>query len=516
MNITEAYKNVCEGDSPFRTHELINGLERQGLNYPDNAFRFLLNKKYHYAASKNIQQTLLRSGRRPLMQSMIRYCAGDQSEKIFPLPPGWLSFLQNEGVVVDYKGSKKEFFKQQCKAWFRSIMAFKSKILCGVKSYEVSQQSYQMAPQLPANAYDSNADYNFVNWLRRNDEWNGKERLFVTSSQSQQPSNNDNINVVDYVLPRLILPALILFSIKMIWLFSIGFCKWAMGAWWVPFLMAELVHFEYFKHVKRPARRYLFNNSSFAIRPLWTYAAQDEGIDVILYFYSSNIRAFYPNQKKDEGVLPSYLSMSWPHYWVLDEAQKQYFKETCDIDSSIDVKGVIDFTDNDVQCIRANSKPTIAMFDIPIYNRDYISNLGLIAPYYTLDTMRQFIKDTIDLAEELNFQILWKIKRDIDTNPNITDYASILNDYKNKPWVTFVNPEMSARKIIKTADLSLSIPFTSTALSGVEEGKLAFFYDPTNSLQSIQIFFPSVPMLHGKNDLRNYLKKYMEQQSLSA
>ena len=64
------------------------------------------------------------------------------------------------------------------------------------------------------------------------------------------------------------------------------------GRWWHAFMLSEASNLRIVK-LNKPnslAREYLFNNTNFIYRPMWTYQAEHYGSQIILYFYSTNIR----------------------------------------------------------------------------------------------------------------------------------------------------------------------------------------------------------------------------------
>ena len=66
---------------------------------------------------------------------------------------------------------------------------------------------------------------------------------------------------------------------------------------------------------KTLAREYLFNNSAYIYRPLWTYEAEAKDSKITLYFYSTNCELFKQNKVNSKMAL-GYQSMTWPRYLV--------------------------------------------------------------------------------------------------------------------------------------------------------------------------------------------------------
>lgn len=502
MDNVQAYKIVCGGENPCESYEWMNEIERKGLILPFMPFLGLLPSKYETSACQVVQQAVLRSTRRRVLPALLRHCAGDAAPKVIPLPRQWLSVLENAGVSVNRVQSKTAFFKEQCRAWFRGLVAFQSKMHCALKSYDESA-SYHMYPDLSEDAcVQADNRENFIRWLRDNNEVSTDHKILVTARRAFQ---SKDVRYCRYIFPRLPILSVFGFVIECLYIFCVAFIRWVCGGWHIPFVVAELISCAYFKRIDNPAKRYAFNNSSYAIRPLWTYLAERAGGDILLYFYSGNTNVLYTGQNKESPPTPGYISMSWPKYWALDEDQEYFLTKQCGVKSNVLVKGALTFTDNG-NTIPPSNKPVMALFDIPVYNVDYIANLGIIAPFYTAEIIGQFINDVVETGKKYGYQIFWKTKRDMSDNPHISGYNDILRRYENDQSVTFIDPGVAAKRLIARVDCAISLPYTSAILSAKDMEVNACFYDPTKSLAYFQGLSRGIEVVQGLDALDDFLK----------
>jgi polysaccharide biosynthesis PFTS motif protein len=66
------------------------------------------------------------------------------------------------------------------------------------------------------------------------------------------------------------------------------------GKYWYALLLSESFRSFHFRLLKpeQISADYLFHNSGYLFRPVWTYDAEEAGSRVLFYFYSSNIERF--------------------------------------------------------------------------------------------------------------------------------------------------------------------------------------------------------------------------------
>ena len=223
------------------------------------------------------------------------------------------------------------------------------------------------------------------------------------------------------------------------------------------------------------AKDYLFHNSNWIYRPLWTYVAEARGARVLFYFYSTNCEKF-----KTNGVTPTipfgWRAMSWSHYLVWDNFQSNFVRKCIGDKSIVQEVGAINF--------HAASPLTgdfpenaVAIFDVQPFRSSIYKALGLDFEYYVPTNTNRFLEDIYSAGALTNTALVLKRKRHIGKRLHpqyrkLTDSMTGLNCWHE------VDPDVSALELIKRCKAVVSSPYTSTALLGKMLGKPSVYYDP--------------------------------------
>jgi polysaccharide biosynthesis PFTS motif protein len=255
------------------------------------------------------------------------------------------------------------------------------------------------------------------------------------------------------------------------------------GRWWHALMLAEAAKGALIRISKadRLARDYLFHNSSWIYRPLWTYDAEARGSRVILYFYSTNCQPFKRDDMDPSRSYYGYKAMSWPHYLVWDNYQANYLKDIVKINSRIDVVGSIWFSSS---CVSLPLLPNraVAVFDIQPLRKALYNTLAVDFDYYTPFTVNKFLIDVSDVLVRINCVMVLKRKRNIKnlTHPS---YRRELINLERLDGFVEIDPDLSAITLIDKCLAVISLPFTSTAILAREADKPSVYYDPHSVLQ---------------------------------
>lgn len=508
--IISAYYDVCDQDDPYRTYAILNEIERCKILLFSKDLKNLLPEDYVNQASQYLAQTLLRSERRIVNTAIMCWVAGNVSTLTVPYPKQWRDCLSAQGVPVSQFGSIFSFFLGQIKAWVRAWRTYKAMINLAKNSYDVPENnSYSVISQVPQTAIPlknrSYQKYTFFDWLVQNKKIDQNETVFIQSNQAHM-NTNSSCHIATHVLPRLTQSETRLFHQSACALFIGAALRWICGNWHAPYLLSAALEHKYFDQVKNPARQYIYSNSEFAIRPFWTYGAELKGSQIIQYFYSSNVNCFYKGQIEDSSPPPGYIAMSWPHYWVADEDQKTFLRDNCQISETIDVVGVIDFTDSD-EALPSIPPHSIALFDISPFDIKHVAGMALIAPYYTPEILMNYLRDVLECARATGVHIVWKQKRDIPAELLSDAYMNIVNELNHDPNIIHIPSGISARRVLESVDACISIPFTSTAILANEMGRASVYYDPLSCLDYTKNLSRGLPIIKGKKSLLEWMNK---------
>ena len=247
------------------------------------------------------------------------------------------------------------------------------------------------------------------------------------------------------------------------------------------------------------AKEYYINHSSCWIKPLWTYEAEINSADVILYYYSANIEKFqWKYLRSDSGF---YNNMQWKNFIVWDTYQKKFLKQHCP-EASYQVVGSIDFVDGP-EIFKADPlKFTIAVFDVtptrPVFHTSY----GMaIAPYYSEALVIQFFNDIVEIIDPNDVELFWKQKRIINHTFITKGFVKKRDQIINKHIIA-IDPGTPVRKLIERSNAVITIPFTSTAIIGKEYNKPSIYYDASGTIDKKE--YHGIPLIKNKIDLQNW------------
>lgn len=280
------------------------------------------------------------------------------------------------------------------------------------------------------------------------------------------------------------------------------------GRWWHALLLnqAALAAQARMQSPERLARDYLFHNSGWIYRPLWTYEAEKRGSRIIFYFYSSNCEGF----KRPEGYPPllyGYQAMNWPLYLVWDEYQADFVRRAVGETANISVVGPIWFHCSAME-MPAISGRGVAVFDITPTRSSLYQTLGMDFEFYVPQICITFLRDIQSAAKDSGYLMLWKRKRKLKkessfAHPSYLSSAERLSESEN---VIAVDPGISAYRVIEASTRVVSMPFTSTALIARELGKPSCYYDPTGLVQKEDRAAHGIVIISGVEELTRWLK----------
>lgn len=251
------------------------------------------------------------------------------------------------------------------------------------------------------------------------------------------------------------------------------------------------------------AQTYLFNNSSCVYRPLWSYEAERLGSKVSLYFYSANCEPF----KRPYGYAKFsnfyYELMNWPNYIVWDEYQAEFIRRAAPYAGKIDCAGTIWFS--------TGNKPlpiipaiTVAVFDVQPVRNSFYQRLGIEFDYYIPANANAFLADCYAAIQGCNASMALKRKREIGSLVHPA-YQHFVDKLALMPGFVSIDASASASQLIEKCEVVISMPFTSTAITGRAQGKPSVYYDPLGMIQKDDRGAHGIPILRGVEELRSWL-----------
>jgi polysaccharide biosynthesis PFTS motif protein len=287
-------------------------------------------------------------------------------------------------------------------------------------------------------------------------------------------------------------------------LIAISFCLIDLlrGRWWHALLLEE-ASLSKAVELQSPevlARDYLFHNSNWTYRPLWTYEAAAKGSRITFYFYSTTSGDSF---KRTNGVYPppyfGYLMMTWPHYLVWNNHQAKAIRGLVGQEVNVSVVGPIWFLAGSIKLPALSSK-AIAVFDVQPVRDSFYQIFGIDFDYYTPITAIQFLSDIEKTLARCGCQFILKRKRNIGrlTHPK---YRHFIKKLAEQSDFISIDPEVSAVQLIKNCVAVISMPFTSTAILAKELGKPSVYYDPHGLIQKDDRGAHGIEILCGREEL---------------
>jgi len=287
---------------------------------------------------------------------------------------------------------------------------------------------------------------------------------------------------------------------------SIGRAFWGLmaGRWWYSMMLGETMKATHVRLQAPPllAQDYLFHNSNWIYRPLWTYEAERKGSRIIFYFYSTNCEKF-----KHACTYPSlaygWQAMTWPQYLVWDDYQEVFVRRAVGDAAEVTVVGPISFHEAAPVPLDLPAR-SIAVFDVQPMRDAVYQPLALDTEYYVPRNANSFLMDIQNAAASAERVMVFKRKRDVGTrvHPHYERTTRWLSGVVN---CIEVDPDISAASLIKKCQAVISMPFTSTALLGREQGKPSVYYDPHGICEKDDRAAHGIPIVSGKAELKEWL-----------
>ena len=285
---------------------------------------------------------------------------------------------------------------------------------------------------------------------------------------------------------------------------AIALLDWLRGRWWHALLLSQAALAG--QVAKLPAgslaAEYLFPNSEWIYRPLWTYEVERRGSLVTFYFYSTNCEAF----KRADGypAIPyGWKAMNWPHYLVWNNYQADFVRRAVGDRGRISSVGSIWFQSSNAE-LPSLPRTTLAVFDVQPVRDAFYTALALDFDYFTPTTANQFLADICRIAKLHGCSVALKRKREIGSLAH-PSYRDCVRRLESSRGFIAVDANIPALRLIENCIAVVSMPFTSTALMGEEAGRPSVYYDPHRVLQKDDRAAHAISILSGPEELDRWL-----------
>jgi len=251
------------------------------------------------------------------------------------------------------------------------------------------------------------------------------------------------------------------------------------------------------------ARDYLFHNSNWVWRPLWTHVAKERGSRILFYFYSTNIEKL-----QLPGVTSSipygWKAGSWPVMLAWDETQRNFLKRCVDADTALPIVGPVDFLSARGSSFELAVENAIAVFDVQPQRDALYRRLGIDFEYYVPAVANGFIRELTEAADGAGCTLVLKRKRDIGHHLHPAYSRHMRLSVKPPVWIE-VPPETNALDLIRSCKAVISMPYTSTAVVARHQGKPSVYYDSSRRIARGDPAAHGIPILQSPEELKEWI-----------
>ena len=443
-------------------------------------------------------------------------CLADKTKKFnYPLPLEWQNIISSSGIKVNKIGCNFFWLIEMFKLWLYAGYEFLKQFFFSLR-FNFSLKENKKKKFI---YFDSLGDTNIPNesghykygiltWFLNLYKPNDIDYFAHGCSTKSEITLNEKI-CVKYlrspILPPFSLVLLLLFVVNSIYRLFFSLIFLFCGSWWRTILLRDslLVKIISLNKGKGIALNYLFHNSGWIYRPLWTYTAEKYYSEIIFYFYSTNVERF-KKPKKDNPIVNSWNLVSWPNYLVWDKFQSDFIKKVSNVSFLDRIVGPISFVCSDLSNLSLPHN-FIAVFDVQPVRETYYNSLGLDQEYYIPEVANAFLSDIFEAISSKNVSIALKRKRNIGklVHSKYLSKLGYLNEYHK---FIDIEPSTPAEYIIENCNAVISMPFTSTALIGVHFGKPSIYYDPSGLIMKDDPAAHGVEIISGLVELKLWIK----------
>jgi polysaccharide biosynthesis PFTS motif protein len=503
--------NLLLNQNKLKVLSIINeNISKTKLNIPSNLF-----SKYIFGSALldgeiALRQQLISSLIYLKLNKKILLNYSENKKLKFPIPKQWLRIIESQGIKVSYTWSSFYFKIYIIKLFFSGLISIFINLFDLLFKYQSNTYKFiQFIDLMPSNLPIDDRDIeskNVINWYIKNRLKTNYSKIIKHNVKGVSQISINGVKIVSNtkIYPSLSVINFIFYSLSSFFNIMYSFVDLCRGRWWHPFLLKQSLLSNRMKYAKPEdiAEEYLFSNSNWIQRPLWTYEAASKGSKVTLYFYSTNCE-YFKDEYNDKIVPIGYNSMNWPNYLVWDKFQADFIKNLNHKISNIYIVGPIWFqsTKNTIKLIKNKS---IAVFDVSPYRDSIYSTLGVPDRYYRSINNFKFLNDLTEIATKYNYIVKFKQKRDLKNSFEL-NYNNYIKKIKSNKKIQFIEPNISAFEVIDSSELVVSMPFTTPSIIAKEYGRKAAYYDPTGELLKDDPAAHGVLLLSNKIELENWI-----------
>jgi hypothetical protein len=251
--------------------------------------------------------------------------------------------------------------------------------------------------------------------------------------------------------------------------------------------------------------RIFWTESSGSVRPIWSYAAENFGVECSLVNFS-NFGSLSAGGQQDD-LDAQILLYTWSRYYACTVQQYNLLKQSAIPhfgNLRIAIWGVPWLSDSKTT-FSPPKESYIAVFGYETARNHYgfstMSELG----FGSSESLLEFLTPILNIACELKILVLYKEKR-FKPHSQLTDrQISIRGSLQVFSNLRLVAPETSAFQLFKYCRGAVSMPPTSTGIAAKQFGKNSIYFDPYGFVDKSDSSLDSVPVYSKVGDLKLWM-----------
>jgi hypothetical protein len=226
----------------------------------------------------------------------------------------------------------------------------------------------------------------------------------------------------------------------------------------------------------------VITTSFFTGQPLWMKGTTRQRFKLHMIWYSQNFIPKVYAGDTERPNLPSARHMRVDVHWVWTDGFAGYLRELGQSSEMRVVGPILWYLPEPVPGLGDGIK--LCLFDVtPL--RDGLTVFGAIRNYYSVETITKFVSDIVALRSRIaaasgrEAVILLKHKRPPEGERHDSSYLDFLDQLaRSDTGFRLIDHQTNLFGLLSACDLSISVPYTSTAYVSAALGKPAIYYDP--------------------------------------
>ena len=494
--IDELKKNICANKLNLKNrtyHKLFF------FNIPSNQNELVIRQ---YLISKKLCLNF--------NEMLLSYFGNNNSKFSYAIPFEWILRISKEGIRVNFFISKIKFLIFSIFQLIRSFIYFLYILRNSIKQNNLPKNAIYVDSVPIKVIKDFSNKYNIINWLK---QYTNTKNLSLFIDQNLNSKNIYKTKNKKLVVnnPFCFINSKFLIIRFILWYFM-AFISCLVDTLFYEGYMALIIResikckvFE-FNKLERNIKYAFFNNSQYFYKPIWTYLAEKNNVDVIFYFYSTNNNQLSFKTFNNLKYITYYGwdLITWKNFLVWNKYQADFVKLFIKKPNT-KIVGPIPYQDsysNRLKILNDNIN-SITLFDEPPFRDSFYQTFGEKIEYEIPEIAIKFISNIIDICDENNLRILFKTKR--FSKKHHKKYISYLKNISYKKF-HLIDSNVSAFRLINSSIATISAPYASTSEIAKSLSIPSCYYDPTGMLIATKMETNGIFTIRSKKELSNWIK----------